>query len=101
MESRSASNNGMWEMELKGDKALTGTSPSACPWPPEMSTTRTSSHSSYACDPLLPRASSQSTAEEGLPNNSRRRLQTIGFAATGVAASVWLMGAIWVWQIVA
>ncbi|MGZ8993624.1 MAG: hypothetical protein ACXW16_06370 [Burkholderiaceae bacterium] len=88
-------------MEAKGAKALTGISRWACPWPAEMSKTRTTSHSSYECNLLIPRDSDRSATEEELPKYSRRRLQTIGFAATGVAASVWLMAVIWVWQIVA
>ena len=37
----------------------------------------------------------------GLPENAQRRLQRIGVAATGVSATVWLVAAVWVWQIVA
>ena len=36
-----------------------------------------------------------------LPKNSQRRLQRIGVAATSVAATVWLVAALWAWQIVA
>ena len=85
-------------MEPKGDNALTGSSRWACP-PAELSKTRTSSHSSHERELLIPRDSDRSAPDGGLPEGSRRRLQMIGCAATGVAASVWLMGAIWVWQI--
>ena len=36
-----------------------------------------------------------------LPQNSQQRLQRVGVAATSVAATVWLMAALWAWQIVA
>ena len=41
----------------------------------------------------------RSAAEQELPKNSRRRVQRIGFAASGVAAAVWLLGVAWVLQI--
>lgn len=36
-----------------------------------------------------------------LPLNSRRRIKRIGIAASGVAAAVWLVAVVWMWQIVA
>ncbi len=33
-----------------------------------------------------------------LPPNARRRLQRIGVAASSLAASVWLLGGVWVLQ---
>ena len=32
--------------------------------------------------------------------SSRRRIQGIGIAATGVAATIWLVGAVWAWQVI-
>lgn len=86
-------------MEPKGDKALTGAPRWACPWPMEVSRMHASSRSRSACELLSPPNGDRSAAETELPKDSQRRLQWIGFAATGVAASVWLMAAIWVWEI--
>lgn len=72
-------------MESKGNNSLTGIPRWACPWTAEVSGMHTNSHAA---------------AETGLPKNSQRRLQRIGFAATGIAASVWLMAVVWVWEIV-
>ncbi len=36
-----------------------------------------------------------------MESSSRRRLQTIGFAATSVAATIWLLALIWVSQMMA
>ena len=36
-----------------------------------------------------------------LPKNSRSRIQRVGIAATSVAATVWLVGLVWVWQVIA
>ena len=34
------------------------------------------------------------------PLNSQQRIQGIGIAATGVAATIWLVGAVWAWQVI-
>ena len=36
-----------------------------------------------------------------LPKKSQRRIQRIGLAATSVAATIWLLGAAWLWQVIA
>ena len=36
-----------------------------------------------------------------LPKNSRRRIQRVGIAATSIAATIWLMGVVWIWQVIA
>ena len=88
-------------MESKADRALTGISRWANPWPAEVSNTHANPHSSYECEELVsPRDSDRSNAEKELPKDSRRRLQTIGFAATGLAATVWLVGIVWAWQVI-
>ena len=35
-----------------------------------------------------------------LGQNSRRRIQRVGIAATSVAATIWLIGAVWAWQVI-
>jgi hypothetical protein len=35
-----------------------------------------------------------------LPEKSQRRIQRVGIAATGIAATIWLVGAIWAWQVI-
>ena len=42
----------------------------------------------------------RSAAEQQLPKNSRRRIQRIGFAATGFAATAWLLALVWMWQVI-
>lgn len=88
-------------MESKSDKTLTAISRWACPWPAEVSNTHTNSRSTCEREPFSPRNSDRSNLKKELPGDFPRRLKTIGFAATGVAASVWLMAVIWVWQTVA
>lgn len=88
-------------MESKGDKALTGISRWACPWPAQVSDGHTNTSSLFERDQSGPHAGNRPAAEEDLPKDARRRLQTIGLAATSFAASVWLIGVIWVWQSVA
>ena len=40
--------------------------------------------------------------QAGTPaKNAQRRIQRVGIAATGVAAAIWLAGAVWMWQVVA
>ncbi len=86
-------------MESKGDKALTGVPRWACPWPTEAPGVHSNSCSTSECDLLSPPHSDRLGTDRQLLN-SERRLQRIGIAATSVAASVWLLAAIWVWEIV-
>ncbi|HVG03630.1 MAG TPA: hypothetical protein VM937_01700 [Burkholderiaceae bacterium] len=36
-----------------------------------------------------------------LPKNAHRRIERIGVAASGVAATIWVLAMVWVWQVIA
>ncbi|HVE90606.1 MAG TPA: hypothetical protein VNA44_13005 [Burkholderiaceae bacterium] len=36
-----------------------------------------------------------------LPKDAHRRIERIGVAATGVAATIWVLAMVWVWQVIA
>lgn len=38
---------------------------------------------------------------QALPKDAHGRIQRIGVAATGVAATIWLLAAVWMWQAIA
>ena len=79
-------------MELRSDKTVTGITRWACPWAAGWSGMHKNSAPNYERELLSLTSRDRSPAEEGPPKNSRRRIQRIGFAATGVAATVWLLG---------
>ena len=88
-------------MESKGDTSVTGLPRWACPWAAGLSAMHANSQPNYERELLSLANSDRSAAEKELPKNSRRRIQRIGFAATGVAATVWLLAMVWAGQIVA
>ena len=87
-------------MESRGDKTVTGIPRWACPWAAGWSGMQKNSVASYERELLSLANRDRSAAEKELPNNSRRRIQRISLAATGVAATVWLLGVAWVLQII-
>jgi len=50
--------------------------------------------------PLAPGSSRIRDQSQMLPQNSRRRIQRVGIAATSVAAMIWLIGVAWAWQVI-
>ena len=86
-------------MKSKGDNTVNGLPRWACPWTAGWSGMPQSSRTNYARELLNLADSDRPAAEKELPKNSQRRIQRIGFAATGVAATVWLLAMVWVWQI--
>lgn len=36
---------------------------------------------------------------QALPKNALRRIQRVGFAATSVAATIWLLAIVWLWPV--
>ncbi len=51
--------------------------------------------------PWAPEWSGMRDQVQTLPKNSRRRIQRVGIAATSIAATIWLMGVVWIWQVIA
>ena len=84
-------------MESKGNMTVTGIPRWACPWAAGGSGMHKSSVQNYEFELSSVAASNERTRQNELPKNAQRRIQRIGFAATGVAATVWLLG---VWQII-
>jgi hypothetical protein len=87
-------------MESKGDKTATGIPRWACPWATGSTGMHKNSTPNYERDLLSFAASDRRTRVQALPKNSKRRIQRIGFAATGFAATVWLMAVVWIWQVI-
>lgn len=89
-------------MESKGDRTVNGIPRWACPWAPGWSGMHQNSPQNSERELLLwsQRYREERTRAQALPKNSQRRIQRIGFAATGVAATVWLLAMVWVWQII-
>jgi len=50
--------------------------------------------------PLVPGSSGMRDQRQTLPQTSRRRIQRVGIAATSVAATIWLIGVAWAWQVI-
>lgn len=82
------------------DKSVKGVSRWAGPWQAGWSgmTRPSQSHMERELSSLGHR--SKRAQSQALPKNSQRRIQQIGFAATGLAATVWLVAVVWVWQII-
>lgn len=51
--------------------------------------------------PWAPGWSGMRDQVQTLSKNSRRRIQRVGIAATSLAATIWLVGTVWVWQVIA
>lgn len=86
-------------MDPRGDKNTPGAPRWAGPW--AAGWTGMQSHL-----PSDERRSASSIGDNGrprlhlLPANARRRIQRIGVAAAGFAATAWLLGVAWVLQII-
>lgn len=87
-------------MEPRGDKTAAGMPRWACPWAAGCSGKYKISVANYEREQLSFAGRDRSAAEQLLPKNSRRRIQRIGFAATGFAATAWLLALVWVWQVI-
>ncbi len=88
-------------MESRGDRTVTGIPRWACPWAAGWSGMHKTSVPNYERELLSLASRDRSAAEKELPQNSRRRIQRIGFAATSFAAAAWLLAVVWVWQVIA
>lgn len=87
-------------MEPRGDKTAAGTPRWACPWAAGWSGKHKISVANYEREQLSFASRDRSAAEQLLPKNSRRRIQRVGFAATGFAATAWLLAIVWVWLVI-
>lgn len=87
-------------MEPRGYKTAAGTPRWACPWGAGWSGKHKISVLNYKREQLSFAGRDRSAAEQLLPKNSRRRIQKIGFAATGFAGTAWLLALVWVWQVI-
>lgn len=66
-------------MESKVSRTVNGIPRWACPWAASWSGIQDRSHAR--------------------PKNAHRRIKTVGAAATGVAAAIWVMAIVWVAQV--
>jgi hypothetical protein len=87
-------------MESKGDKTATGVPRWACLWTTGSTGTHKNSAPNYERELLSLSGSDRRARVQTLPKNSQRRIQRIGFAATGFAATLWLMAVVWIWQVI-
>ncbi len=87
-------------MESRGDRTVTGIPRWACPWAAGWSGMHKNSVPNYERELLSLASRERSATEIELPKNSQQRLRRIGIAATGVAATVWLLGVAWALQII-
>lgn len=87
-------------MQPRGDKTAAGIPRWAGPWAAVWSGRHKISVANYEREQLSFGRRDRSAAEQQLPKNSRRRIQRIGFAATGFAATAWLLALVWMWQVI-
>ena len=87
-------------MEPRGDRTVAGIPRWACPWAAGWSGMHKISVPNYERELLSLARRDRSAAEKELPKSYRRRIQRIGFAATGFAATAWLLAMVWVWQVI-
>ena len=87
-------------MEPRGDKTAAGIPRWACPWAAGWSGKHKISMPNCEREQLSFAGRDRPAAEQLLPKNSRRRIKRIGFAATGFAATAWLLFMVWVWQVI-
>lgn len=71
----------------------------AAPWAADWSDMATNSKSDEQRELSSLGHGEESAQVHALPKNAQRRLQRIGFAASGIAATVWLLAMVRVWQI--
>jgi hypothetical protein len=88
-------------MASRGDQTANGIPRWAGPWAAGWSgmANNSPSHSELERSSLSHRE--DRIRVHALPKGAQRRIQTIGFAASGVAATIWLSAIVWLWPIIA
>ena len=87
-------------MQPRGDKTVAGIPRWACPWAAGWSGMHKISVPDVERELSSLARRDRSAAEQELPKDSRHRIQRIGFAATGFAATAWLLAMVWVWEVI-
>ena len=53
-----------------------------------------------SAEPWASAPSGMAAPVDTLPENARRRIELVGIAATGVAATIWSLGVVWAWRVI-